>query len=324
MMPSLSIIIPLFNKAPYIELTLRAFGSQLGPTDEILIVDDQSTDGGAEVARSVLAGTTNPGRIITLRENSGPATARNIGARESKCSHLLFFDADDIPLPNLLRTLRSAIEEHPKAVAFAYQIAFQARNETAPTVETDDSFSATLRPRHAFVLDSLKGKVLCTASSTCVSRDAFFAAGGGFSEGLRYCEDPEFWARLSAEHQILEIHRTLAIYRDVPTSLSYGHRVRPGAVNPYVNGLRVLAKQHGSPYLRLARSMVFKNLVFSRASGASYIETSEQLIQHKQCLGQQKYLQLRCFNMLPSIVFRKALEYRLNRIAHRQRRRKDA
>jgi glycosyltransferase involved in cell wall biosynthesis len=310
MTPNLSIVIPLFNKAPYIGATLQALIGQLGETDEILVVDDQSADTGAEIAQVILRDASSPGQVISLPKNSGPATARNVGAHLAKSSHLLFFDADDIPLPNMLRILRSAIEQYPSVEVFAYQIAFQARSKVAPKSPRLDTLSTSLRPLHAFSKDSLMGKALCTASSTCVSRAAFLAADGGFREDLRYCEDPELWARLSAIHPILEIHETLAIYRDVPASLSYGQRVRPGSVNPYVDSLQRLAQQHDDIYLQLAHSILLKNLVFSRAAGASRLEVSLQLNRYKHCLGWQKHLLLRCINSLPSMMFRKALGLR--------------
>ncbi|MGE5112795.1 MAG: glycosyltransferase family 2 protein [Acidobacteriaceae bacterium] len=310
MIAGVSIIVPLFNKAPYVASTLQGLIEQLCEADEILVVDDQSSDGGAEIARALLNGTANRGRVISLPENVGPASARNVGARQAKSSHLLFFDADDIPSPNLLPALRGVIKQYSSVQVFAYQIAFQARGADIQRGSPLNQITASLRPPHAFAADYLKGKTLCTASSTCVTRDAFFSTNGGFQAGLRFGEDPEFWARLSATYSVLEIHETLATYRDVKESLSHSLRGRLGSVNPYVDSLQLLAKQHGRLYLQLARLMLFKNLVFSRASGVSHAEASRQLSKYQHCLGRRKHLQLRCVNILPSVIFRRALEFR--------------
>jgi glycosyltransferase involved in cell wall biosynthesis len=310
MKPGISVVIPLFNKALYIRATLEALIPQLGADDEILVVDDQSTDDGPDIVRNVFAACPGAGRLILLPENSGPATARNVGARDAAASHLLFFDADDIPLPVLLPTLRAAIAQHPVEAVFAYRIAFEARGETAPLLVDGAPLSATLRPLHAFATDHLRGRTLCTASSTCVRHDAFLAADGGFCYGLRYCEDPEFWARLSACHRIVQIDQTLAIYRDVAGSLSYGLRSLLGSVNPYMDTLKNLSAQYGLIYTRIARSMVFKNLIFSRAAGASSAAAYPQIARHRSTLGVARYLVLSCLNLLPSYLFRKVLEAR--------------
>lgn len=323
MKPSFSIIVPLYNKKAWIQATLNALIEQMEPSDEILVVDDRSTDNSPEIARSLFETIPGYGRVINLSENSGPASSRNVGARFAKNSHLLFFDADDIPSPTLLQTLRKAIERHPFASVFAYHIAFQARGDVVPQAEELVENSTIIRPLHSFAMDSLRGKTLCTASSTCVTREAFLSTNGGFQEGLRYCEDPEFWARLSAIYQIIEIDLVLAVYRDVPASLSYELRGVVGTVNPYVASLQSLAKQYGGAYTLLAKSILFKNLAFSRAAGASRQEIYQQIYQHRLVLGLKKSVIFHCINLLPSAFFRKAFELRsrlLVRINSRQKR----
>lgn len=307
---AISIVIPFYNKEPYIISTLQALTAQMSSADEIIVVDDQSTDNGPYIARAFFETVPAYGRVVTLPRNSGPATARNWGARISKNPYLLFFDADDIPLPPLLQTLRSVIELNPSATIFAYHIARQARGEKPIYTDRVGKISTDIRPLHAFAIDSLEGKMLLHPSCTLITRDAFFQADGGFQEGLRYCEDPELWVRLSSIHSVIEIHETLAIYRDVPGSLSYGLRGIVGSVNAYVETLKKLAAQYGTVYLQLARSMLFKNLVFSRASGASRLEAARQLSKYRPVLGMKIYLLLNCVNLFPSVIFQRVLELR--------------
>lgn len=309
MNPGISIIIPLFNKGKFILSALQAFSQQLAEGDEIIVVDDRSTDDGAGLARAFFDTMPGRGRIVTMPENAGPGSARNMGAGIATGSHLLFFDADDIPSSILLAALRDAIGRHPQAAVFAYHISFEARGGQG--LSTGNGEAATIvRPKHAFVLDAVNGKTLCTASSTCVRRDAFLAADNGFKEGLRYCEDPELWARLSAVHDIVELPQTLAIYRDVPASLSYGHRGRIGSVNPYVDTLMALATRYGGEYARLARGMVFKNLVFARAAGASYRACARQLSSYRTLLGASHRIVLRLIALVPAALFDTALRLR--------------
>lgn len=295
MRPSISVIIPLFNKSPYIEATLSAFLKQLHAGEEIIVVDDCSTDSGPDIAERMLTGAHGC-YLVKMPKNVGPGSARNAGAKLAKGSHLLFFDADDIPSSTLLNELRAAIERFPEDHIFTYKIAFQARGEnfTKPTVSETER-----RRRHAFISDSIQGRTLCTASSTCVTRFAFGGAEG-FQEGLRYCEDPELWSRLSAQFDVIVINNVLAIYQDVPQSLSYGWRGHLGSANPYIDTLLKLSLTYGHQYKSLARTMIFRNIFFAKSAGTLRSDISEQLQKYRKELGRFNYFLLKVFNITPS------------------------
>src|ERR1700722_9632814 len=239
--PAISVIVPLYNKESLVGSTLEALSRQLLANDEIIIVDDGSTDRSGQIAQRYAGEHV---RVVRSHENAGPASARNWGAELASGEFLLFFDADDEPAPDLLPTLRRAIGEFPAEAMFCFGIAYGAHGERfrldRNAADTVSGKSPTILPIDAFAHFALAGRPLCTASSTCVRRSAFVAAGG-FMAGLRYCEDPELWARLSAQHRIVQIRATLANYTDVPQSLSQLKRVEVGAVEPYVRTLKNLA-----------------------------------------------------------------------------------
>ena len=110
-----SVVIPLYNKAPYI---LRAIDSVLRQTYkefEIIVVDDGSTDGGNKIVDSV----KDPRLKLLIQSNKGPGSARNAGILESKYELLAFLDADDEWLPEYLQTGISLLLENPNCVAIA-------------------------------------------------------------------------------------------------------------------------------------------------------------------------------------------------------------
>lgn len=114
-MPFFSVIIPLFNKAPYIR---RALDSVLGQTFkdyEIIVVDDGSTDDGPAIVASY-----SDSRIRLLhQENSGPNEARNRGIKESRAEWLAFLDADDEYFFNFLDKMHSEIVKN-QDIGFAF------------------------------------------------------------------------------------------------------------------------------------------------------------------------------------------------------------
>jgi glycosyltransferase involved in cell wall biosynthesis len=102
-----SVVIPLFNKAEYVTETLHSLMMQTKQPDELIIVDDASTDGSLFVAKDYLrqyADLFGHCRIevIELTENGGPGHARNIGMARASGELISFLDADDLYHPHLL------------------------------------------------------------------------------------------------------------------------------------------------------------------------------------------------------------------------------
>ena len=97
MVDTVSVIIPAYNGAAYIARTVASALAQTHQPLEILVVDDGSKDRTAEIVAAMPA----PVRLI-LKENGGPASARNLGAREAKGEWLALLDADDLWQPEKL------------------------------------------------------------------------------------------------------------------------------------------------------------------------------------------------------------------------------
>ncbi len=110
-----SVIIPLYNKAQYIERALNALYRQTHSPYEIIVVDDASTDGGADIARHFFnkhnTDATGIHSLIIFSEvNRGPGHARNIGLKEASGDFVSFLDADDEYHPELLKRVNEAVQ----------------------------------------------------------------------------------------------------------------------------------------------------------------------------------------------------------------------
>jgi len=95
-----SIVIPLYNKAPYITQALRSVMAQTRPPAELIVVDDVSTDGSFEIAQQFLKDHQDrfphtKTCCMRLCKNAGPAHARNVGFEKSTGDIVSFLDADD-------------------------------------------------------------------------------------------------------------------------------------------------------------------------------------------------------------------------------------
>ena len=101
----ISALIPAYNAAAYVAMALESALNQTRPPDEIIVVDDGSTDGTAEIASSY------PGRVIR-QVNGGISAARNRCVAEARHELIAWLDADDIWLPYHLQRLEQLLEHH--------------------------------------------------------------------------------------------------------------------------------------------------------------------------------------------------------------------
>ena len=110
----ISVIIPLYNKEPIIEKSLRSVLSQDYDNFEVVVVNDGSTDRSAEIVKSI----DDPRIRLIEQENGGPSKARNTGVKNAKGEWIVFLDADDEFLPGALSKFYSLIEEYPEVGMF--------------------------------------------------------------------------------------------------------------------------------------------------------------------------------------------------------------
>jgi glycosyltransferase involved in cell wall biosynthesis len=90
---TIAAVIPLYNGADFIEEAIRSVVRQTVPVDEIIVVDDGSTDNGPAIVEDLARSK----KITFLRKsNGGQSSARNLAIRHSKCSHTALLDQDDV------------------------------------------------------------------------------------------------------------------------------------------------------------------------------------------------------------------------------------
>ena len=108
----LSVVIPVHNGGNNLQECLNALMNSSRPPDELIIVDDASTDESAQFASKF-------GTVVACQSQQpiGPARARNLGAASSQGDILLFLDADVVVHPNTLAVIESHFKQHPDVAA---------------------------------------------------------------------------------------------------------------------------------------------------------------------------------------------------------------
>ena len=106
-----SVILPLFNKAPYVTKAIGSVLCQAYSDYELIIMDDGSTDDSFEKASKAIEGHRNC--HIHRQQNAGVSSARNNAVALSKGDYLCFLDADDWWSPAFLEEMEKLIDEYP-------------------------------------------------------------------------------------------------------------------------------------------------------------------------------------------------------------------
>lgn len=209
-------IVPAFNAETFIEQTLRSVLQQTRAPDEIVVVDDGSTDGTREVARSI------DRRIVVIEQaNAGVCAARNLGAASTSGELLAFLDADDVWAPSKLEAQVDAFQRFPSAALVATgfdEIDADGLPMTRPTKQPLHVYGKLMN-MHRELLH--QGNVLAM-SSTMVRRAAFDSVGGFYVERRILSADYDMWIRLSEAHDFYVVPEPLLHYRVLNSSLLHG------------------------------------------------------------------------------------------------------
>lgn len=221
-MPLFSVIIPLYNKAPYVRKTVESVLRQTFDDYELVIIDNGSNDGSSEIVASF----TDPRiRIVRLEENVGVSNARNKGVSLSSSPYITFLDADDWWEPTFLEEMSGLIKRHPDAGIYGtgYYIVKNSKKRLAP-IGVDEGFV-----EGEINYCAVYAKTLCMplTSITAAMPRSIFDEMGGFKSHLKLGEDFDLWVRIALRHKVVFLNKALSNYnQDVDVTYRGTHHLR--------------------------------------------------------------------------------------------------
>ena len=109
----ISVIVPVYNKAKYLNDTLKSLDKQTTDDFEIVFVDDDSKDDSLEMLRSFKASSNKIVKIVKKKTNTGVCDTRNIGVREADGEYIMFLDADDYLDKNYIKIANAKLKKYP-------------------------------------------------------------------------------------------------------------------------------------------------------------------------------------------------------------------
>lgn len=200
-------VIPLFNKAPYV---LRAIASVLNQelaATEIIVVDDGSTDNGPELVRCLAL----PHLKLLTQTNAGVSVARNTGIDAASCHFVAFLDADDCYKPQFLQTLARLVQQHPQAIMYCTSYASVGRSGNEANV-----LHPWLRSGYEGIISDFYSawckRSFTNTSSIAVRRKVLRLYAPAFPPGERLGEDQDLWFRLAEGGDIAYANTALTKY----------------------------------------------------------------------------------------------------------------
>lgn len=221
-MPHFSVIMPLYNKAPYVRKGVESVVEQTFKDWELIVVDNGSTDGSGEIVSEF---SDSRIRMIRLEENIGPGAARNRGVAESTAPRICFLDADDWWEPTFLEEMAGLIERHPDAGIYGtgYYIVKNGKKRVAP-IGVEEGFT-----EGEINYCRVYAKTLCmplTSISVCIPRTVFDEFNG-FPTDIRLGEDFLLWIRIALMHRVTLLNKPLSNYnQDVSSAFRGTHNKR--------------------------------------------------------------------------------------------------
>lgn len=213
--PTVSIIIPAFNTAPFIDETLRSVFAQTYADFEVIVINDGSPD--TKELESVLEAYLP--RIIYLKQaNRGSGGARNTGIHHARGEYLAFLDSDDAWLPDFLACQMKLLSETPSLdVVYCDAEYFGNRALHGKT------FMQNCPSKGQVTLENLIREDCQVLFSCSVARRKVMEHAGLFDETLRCCEDYDLWLRVVYCGGHIGYHnRVLGRHRYRSDSLSRG------------------------------------------------------------------------------------------------------
>lgn len=191
-----SVIIPTFNRAPFLKKAIQSVLSQTLQDFELIVVDDGSEDNTASMVLNLA-----PEIRYIRQQNRGPSAARNSGIRQAKGDLLAFLDSDDWWDNDKLAVQLLAMEEAPDFLVSHTQEVWYKNGRLLNQKDRH-------RKSDGYIFE--RCLELCVVSmSTAMVRKGLFDAVGLFDETLPCCEDYDFWLRVSAKYPFLLVDRPL-------------------------------------------------------------------------------------------------------------------
>lgn len=227
-----SIIIPLYNKAAYIEKAIRSVLAQTFQEFELIIIDDGSTDDSftqlAIISQQLSVEDPESLKKIQIvqQENQGVSTTRNNGVKLANYDYIAFLDADDWWESTFLEEIKTLITQYPEAGVYCSSY-YKVKDgyKIIANIGVDQDFKVG---RINYFETYRKTMWMPVWTGAVVILRSFFVEEGGFKAQLKIGEDFDLWIRLALKYPVVLLNKPLSNYNQ---DVDYVHRAAHGKLH---------------------------------------------------------------------------------------------
>lgn len=206
-----SVIMPLYNKAAYVEKAIRSVLEQTYPHYELIVVNDGSKDDSAVIAEELLKDVSNAQLINQV--NAGVAVARNNGVAQAKGDYVCFLDADDWWEVSFLQEMQQFIKDYPESGIWGTNYWYVKKGKTHISVPCETGY---INYPKEYVNSSA---MPLWTGSVCMKKFTF-EKYNGFPVGIKLGEDFLLWTRIAVDYKVAFLNKAISFYNnDIPASL---------------------------------------------------------------------------------------------------------
>lgn len=220
---NITVIIPLYNKAGYIQRALRSIQTQTHPPFEVIVIDDGSTD---DSAAQVAAIADSRIRLVS-QPNAGPGAARNRGLALAETDYVAFLDADDEWLPTFLAHSIANLKRHPScAMTVCGQFRGPEQQDWTPVFRAAGIEPGVWQLTQDLAPEHYKTNLDMFLMGTMVCNRSVLQQFGGFYDKHRctYGEDNYLWLQVLLNYSVYRDFAPLLWYRTEASDLAIWER----------------------------------------------------------------------------------------------------
>ena len=217
-MPLFSVIIPLYNKAMYIQETIESVLQQRFTDYEIIVVNDASTDESVQIVTTISDPRIS---LVENPKNLGLSATRNVGISKAKGSIITLLDADDMWLPNFLETIKNLHDSFPEASIYGTD--YSEIYTTHKAIASKKNIPVSLKGTSFVVADFFNANMYqpifnpsCVAFKKSICND-----NQAFNPKITFSEDVDFYIKYGSQYKVAYHYEALVEMRfDVPNQMS--------------------------------------------------------------------------------------------------------
>ncbi|SFN72340.1 Glycosyl transferase family 2 [Bizionia echini] len=293
----LSVVIPVYNGADFIEKSYHAILNQHLEDFEILYVDNNSQDASViQINRLVVLDS----RVkLLIQSKQGAAAARNMGIQQAKGDYVYVFDVDDDIYPNALQKMVTVLDTHPSVDAVFGKMVKSYQSISNTTKPKDETHDVIIKEKPYWGLQWFSSLKSVVGPPAFLYRKTVFDRIGLYNEAIRNNEDTALDIKLGMTSHVAFLDSYVYLYyKHEDSTIEQSKRKMPRAFMVWPR----LVQEHLPFFLEQDTPIKFKSLLFSQlfqSMGRQLVFTKG--LHQRQDLKKQLYFDLQAIQ-IPLVI----------------------